>query len=81
MATAVNKLLAKLQAAVSGEAETVPAGWLRREEWARKLGRASSQTDRLLAAGVASGILERREFRIVIKSGGVRATPHWREAR
>lgn len=80
MATSVNPLLAKLQAALSGKPDVVPTGWFTREEWMKKFGRGSAQTARLLSAGVSAGILEKQIFRIETKHS-IRPIPHWREVK
>jgi hypothetical protein len=78
MATAVNTLLRDLRAAMSGEAEPVPAGWKPCSVWADEWGLSRERTSQLLRKGIALGRLEKRSYRIAT-AGTVRPVPHYRE--
>ncbi len=78
MATAVNSLLRDLQAAMHGEAETVPPDWKTRAQWAAAWEMSDVRTGVLLRKGVEIGRMEKREFRIAA-ADVVRPVPHYRE--
>jgi hypothetical protein len=78
MAAAVNTLLRDLRAAMSGEAEPVPAGWKTRVQWAKEWEISDVRAGVLLSKGVEIGRMEIRKFRIA-NAGTVRPVPHYRE--
>ena len=77
MATPVNNLLARLQQALSGT-ETVPPDWKPFEHFKAQFNRSKNPTRALLAAGVRSGILEMKVFRVRVRQAA-RPVRHYRE--
>lgn len=57
--------------------DEVPAGWLTAKALAQKLGKAPSTIGTLIARGVESGRIKRRDFRIRV-GAFARMTPHYR---
>lgn len=51
-----------------GRTEEVPEGWLTVDEWARQAGLARCTVGSTLRDGAAAGMLEARQFRIVVGS-------------
>jgi hypothetical protein len=60
----INQLLTKLQALVADPADQVPANFFSVLEWADKWKISRSHAAKLLAAGVESGDIEMRKFRV-----------------
>lgn len=76
----MSNLLAKLQQVVQGKPETPPKGFLTAKEWAKRWGKSSQHTRRLINAGLDNGILEEKPFRVFVGKL-LRATPHYREVK
>jgi hypothetical protein len=72
-------LLEKLSAIVNQSAEQIPEGWKTVREWSALWGKARSQTERFLKAGVEAGVMETRKFRGVADKGRVMIVSYYRE--
>lgn len=72
------ELLSRLTSALSGKPDIVPEGWLTAKQLSARLGRSDSHGRRLIAIGVANGILDMKRFRIKF-DGMVRLVPHYAE--
>ena len=79
MATPVNDLLRRLQAALNGEADQVPEGHRTSTQWAKQWGVCVCQARRLIAAGIKSGLMQETKHRINNGKRGVVSTLHYFE--
>jgi len=73
-----NDLLDRLRVALTGGADKVPEGHHTVGEWAEKWNLKRAQTERLISAGVKSGIMARVTYR-AMSTGGIRNVPHYYE--
>lgn len=67
--TAVDALRAIERELATTRADTVPPGWRTSDQWAAETQRDPCTVGKILRAGVDSGIVERRQFRIVTGRG------------
>lgn len=80
MDASVNDLFAKLQSALKGGAETPEEGFKTARQWGAVFGKSHAFTKKLLAAGVKSGVIEVKHYRI--RNGmGLRPVSHYREVK
>lgn len=59
--------------------EEVPEGWLTSAQWAKEANLARPTVEAILADGAAAGLIERKQFRIVVGSQ-TRKVWHYRKA-
>lgn len=78
-AVKANDLLAKLRAALAGEADEVPDKHRTKSQWAEFWGLSESTAERLLRAGITKGIMARKNYRVANDSGQVKPVPHYYE--
>ncbi len=72
-------LLKDLAEAIASKGiETPPKGWLTTTEWAADSKYSMRRTFSIIAASVAAGKMERKEFRIRTSAGVVRPVAHYR---
>ena len=71
------EILNLLRASLFKHEEEVPPGFKTIEEWRKEWGFKPSQTRRLLYAGVASGIIQERYFRIKVGKDLTRKIMHY----
>ncbi len=78
MATSVNHLLKRLQAA-SDTTDEVSSEWMTFDQFCARVGRSINPARKLLLAGVLAGVLESKPFRVKDARGRVITMTHYRE--
>jgi len=75
-----NATLASIRkSVVENGSEPVPEGWHRVERWSQAWKLSPPHTRKILSDGVATGVLERKSFRVPTADNGVRPAAHWRQ--
>jgi hypothetical protein len=71
-------LLSRLRA-VANPPDVIPSKFKTEHQWAKEWGLQRLATARLLRAGVGAGLMERKNFRVVLSDGRTYPQPHYAE--
>ena len=74
-----NDLAKRLKEALLGKPDPIPKGWMSCEELGEMLGLKDRQTRETAWAGVKSGILESKRFRLIGRNGAPRYFTYFKE--
>jgi len=72
------ELLRRLKAEIIKEFHQVPDGWKTAQQWAAEWNLRRAQVNKLLSAGVATGLLETKIFRVPCPVRQSYPMPHYR---
>lgn len=76
MKPTTNDLLSRLSAALKGKEDVVPDGFKTRSQWQEEWECSTCQAKKLLKAGIKSGLIESRKYRIM-QGQSLYPTPHY----